>query len=138
MHCLTTETQPLESAQVTALRQEVGDVLIQSCIDFINEPINRLILGHAEHERLIGLLTKPHPSRPLQLNLFSQAFRALISRGFDLVAHFDSGRHWQLVDAISFYCDSIPGRWPYTQESDSVRYLAWSRDYALSLSSSVH
>lgn len=137
MYCPATETHPLESAQVTALRQEVGDVLIQSCIEFINEPLNRFILG-TEYERLNSLLSKPHPSRPLQLNLFSQAFRALIPRGFDLVGNFDSSLHWQLVDAIDFYCDSIPGRWPYTQESDSLRYLAWSRDYALSLSSSVH
>jgi hypothetical protein len=138
MHCPATATQPLESAHVVALRQEVGDLLVQSCIDFINEPVNRLILGFAELERLTGLLTRPHPNRPLQLNLFSQAFRALICRGFDLVGNFDSTRHWQLVDAIGFYCDSIPGRWPYTQEPDSVRYLVWSRDYALTLSSSVH
>lgn len=138
MHCPAIETEPLESAHVTTLRQEVGDLLIQSCIDFINDPINRLILGFAEFERLNGLLTRPHPNRALQLNLFSQAFRAQIHRGTDLVGNFDSARHWMLVDAIGFYCDSFPGRWPYTQEPDFLRYLAWSREYAQSLSSAVN
>lgn len=137
MNCLDTSIQPLESPQLTALRQEVGDLVIKTCIDFINEPLNRFILG-SEYERLNALLNRPHPSRPLQLNLFSQSFRALITRGYDLIAHFDSGLHWQLVDAIDFFNDSIPGRWPYTQEEDSFRYLAWSRDYALALSSTVH
>ena len=52
MHCPATATQPLESAHVVALRQEVGDLLVQSCIDFINEPVNRLILGFAVTEAL--------------------------------------------------------------------------------------
>ena len=137
MNCLDTSTQPAESTQLTQLRQEVGDLVLKTCIDFINDPINRFILS-TEYERLLGLLTRPHPSRSLQLCFFSQGFRALITRGHDLVANFDSSHHWELVDAIDFFNDSIPGCWPYTQESDSYRYLAWSREHALALTSTVH
>jgi hypothetical protein len=137
MNCLEPPHEPLESPQLTSLRQEVGDLVVQTCIEFINEQPNRFILG-SEYERLNALLNNPHPNRPLQLSLFSKSFRALISRGYDLIAHFDSSLHWQLVDAIDFFNDSLPGRWAYTQEADRLRYLEWSRDYALALSSTVH
>lgn len=52
---------------------------------------------------------------------------------------FDSTPYWAMIDAIRFFGDAHPGRWPYTTDNDWNRYLLWATEFsALALSSSIN
>lgn len=57
---------------------------------------------------------------------FGCALRSSISR---LRPGADSSVFWSLVDAIGFWEDAKPGRWPYMTNERAEVLLSWARSY---------
>lgn len=57
---------------------------------------------------------------------FNRALRAAVCK---LRAGVDSSPFWALIDAIGFWEDTTPGRWPYMTEERAEVLLVWACSY---------
>lgn len=68
-------------------------------------------------------------TRALNLEGLVQINRALRAAICKLRTGIDSAPFWALIDAIGFWEDTTPGRWPYMTEERAEVLLAWACSY---------
>ena len=110
-----------DNDELTIRRQHVAQMLMQASERFLIA-YRKLGLTPQEEALFIACL-----NQPLGFVTSARHLRDLIVRlnNTDL-----SGPIWMLIDAIGFWEDAHPGRWPYTSENDFHRLLNWSEELA--------
>lgn len=115
--------QPTNDDELIDRRNQIADKLTQACRNFIT--------AYSEHGLTTGEQAQftEYLAQPYGFVLVSRHLRAVIVR---MPSQALRRPIWDLIDAIGFWEDSHPGKWPYTRHDDFQRLLNWADDYAAS------
>lgn len=70
--------------------------------------------------------------------LFSRQLRSLVGTRNQEIPTDQRTLYWELIDAIGFWEDAHPGRWPYTTNRDFTRRLQWANEISLRMRWEIH
>ena len=113
--------QPGDDDELTDRRNHIAKKLTQSCWRFVATYSARGLTAD-EQTQFSAYLAQPYG-----FVLVSRHLREVIDR---LSNPLQSKPIWDLIDAIGFWEDAHPNRWPYTRHDDFQRFLNWAEEYA--------
>jgi len=114
--------QPGDDDELIDRRNQIAERLTQACCSFITA---HSACGLTASEQV---QFREYLAQPYGFVLVSRHLRDVIVR---LSNPVQSAPIWDLIDAIGFWEDSHPGKWPYTRHDDFQRFLNWANEYAM-------
>lgn len=123
---------PSSENSIVPRLEETARTLTLACSRFIDQRRGSE-LSDADAATLISLLGGPSGLVDFGRRLRWDLTRILEGRATD------SAPYWGLIDAIGFWEDAHPGRWPYTTAPQWNRYLDWATEFSeAAVSGTIH